>query len=208
MGDEQQYHAGLTIGPIYATLLRTSTPAGMWFVSTMFSEISAALCKKMTEQGIEETQIYSPYYSKRPVIEAPDGVGLYNDRILLTANGAFLKILPHCIAAVKREFAAYFSHSLNGCEKEQAEAFMEEWLEIHFVSIPLAEIGASDSPVAALNEALDMLELQQGYLYQSDDTLLKKLLDGEAEELGAEKPAAASQNRFLKQCFLDRKSVV
>ena len=89
-------YVGITIGPIYATLMRTSTPAGMWFVSTMFSKVSEELCKELVEKGLERKNIFSPYFGENKKLLIPDGIGLYHDRILFFTDSNFILKLRSC----------------------------------------------------------------------------------------------------------------
>ena len=187
-------YVGITIGPIYATLMRTSTPAGMWFVSTMFSKVSEELCKELVRNGLERENIFSPYFSKK-MFSIPDGIGLYHDRILFFTDSDFIPKIPECIMAVKQRIASYFDISLNEnrieTNVENSTEFIKEYLQIRYVYYQ--EEKFSPDVIFKLNHTLDVMELQEGYVYQTSDEPLVKILEGEHE---------AGGNQKIKKSFL------
>ena len=78
-------YVGITIGPIYDTLLEASSPAAMWFASSMFSDMTRQLCNEIDEQILSAEhyigKMYSPYYDRNEAKKA-GAVGKYHDRII------------------------------------------------------------------------------------------------------------------------------
>ena len=72
---------GITIGPIFETLSLVEKPAGLWYASYMFSDITRTLCKYLSEN--HKIRILAPYYEKD---EPMDGVGSYFDKIFFIYN--------------------------------------------------------------------------------------------------------------------------
>ncbi len=110
---------GITIGPIIETLDLTSSPAGLWCASYMFSDITYQICCELEKElGNDNLKIYSPYFpaeknscscqnttgssvsgsqlesssqmrEKRLERVIPTGVGIYHDRIIFSCDEEF-----------------------------------------------------------------------------------------------------------------------
>lgn len=107
---------GITIGPIIETLELTSSPAGLWCASYMFSDITYQICCALRKEfANDKLKIYSPYFPAEkdgsfcehptecslsvPEVEdpsqksegrmgrvIPQGVGSYHDRIIFSCG--------------------------------------------------------------------------------------------------------------------------
>ena len=43
-------YIGITIGPIFDTILDASSPAAMWFTSFLFSDLTRRICDKISKE--------------------------------------------------------------------------------------------------------------------------------------------------------------
>ncbi|MBP3610161.1 MAG: hypothetical protein J6J42_07495 [Lachnospiraceae bacterium] len=167
-------YVGITVGPIFDTICDASTPAALWFASSLFSDVTKRICAAVTgPEGLEEVQIYSPYYS--PEITMEDGVGKFHDRIIFSAVNFEAERLNALLKKVKRETVLAFPEVLRGTE---AEDFFEEYLQLHYVVKREEQIGAENS-VLVLSPYLDALELMK--TFPKDDAVnpIRRLFLGE-----------------------------
>ena len=95
-------YVGITIGPIYDTILEASTPAALWFASSMFSDITKRICKAvLLEKNFSGVTLLSPYYAGD--MEENDGVGKYHDRIIFSVEIFDESSLKEILENVKTE---------------------------------------------------------------------------------------------------------
>jgi CRISPR-associated protein Cmr2 len=159
-------YAAITIGPILDTLMLTSTPAGLWAASYMFSYISRRLCERIVEEGLVagEDSIISPYFRREDVIL--DGVGRYHDRIIFE---------PLDPLTVMDELNKQFQHIAS----EIAEVFegnpavwFKQYLQFHAIVFK-----TDDNPILYSSKYLDALELETSYPTCEIENPLNNLLD-------------------------------
>lgn len=180
-------YIGITIGPIGDTLSEASTPAALWFASSMFSDITRRLCREITEEkSFTNLQIYSPYYSES--ICSDDGVGKFHDRIIFSVDSYDKETFMSIIAKVKRETAAGFK-----IEDMTAgmEAFLEQYLQIHYVIVDEERMQGQNC-ILALSPYLDVLELMKTFPENHADNPIRALFQGEKN----------NRNKYIKESRL------
>jgi len=165
MYDEK--YIGITIGPIYDTISKTSSPAGLWLASYMFSYISHRLCKLIVskELVINETQIMTPFYSeKESLLNKQDGVGLFHDRIIFRPNSEFMT-MEKALEKVKRlldevtiEIADLFYESER--EREKTREWFSQYLQLHAVVFQKKE---EDNLIESSIIPLNAIELEKSF---------------------------------------------
>jgi CRISPR-associated protein Cmr2 len=76
-------YIGITIGPIYDTVMMTSIPAGLWCASYMFSYISREICQKLIDEGVHCESFISPFFEleNKKIKKSQNGIGGFPDRI-------------------------------------------------------------------------------------------------------------------------------
>ena len=93
-------YVGVTIGPITDTLMLTSSPAGLWGASYLFSWISRRLIHYLVvDYKVEQSRFVAPFFSvKNNEIFLPEendidyenkkkkGIGLFHDRIIFCSD--------------------------------------------------------------------------------------------------------------------------
>lgn len=168
-------YIGITIGPIFDTILEASSPAAMWFSSFLFSDVTRRLCDAITHEAeFDAVEIYSPYYSEEVQI-FEDGVGKYHDRILFSAEvkGEAESILHQIIRKVKQETSIYFEE-MPRFEQSEVEKFMEEYLQIHFIVKDQVE---KENVILEFSEYLSALEYIKTFpIYNSGNPIIDMML--------------------------------
>jgi len=151
-------YIGITIGPIFDTICDASSPAALWFASSMFSDVTRRLCEKiLSKEGFADAVIYSPFYSDD--INMSDGVGKFHDRIFFSTCSYEKNRLDNIIEMVKKETLQIFSDDVID---DYSESFMSEYLQIHYVGREENQIGDNNC-VLELSPYLDTLELMKSF---------------------------------------------
>lgn len=178
-------YAGITIGPIVEVLCETSTPAALWFGSSMFSDITRRVCLGIKNEW-PEAQIYSPYFDVTSAENYPsDGVGKYHDRVIFSvANDErkecfiadFRDGLRELIENVKMDTVKVFPKGIIKPEdSEKAKGFLKKFLQIHFVIMPEDKAVGSDgtkNAILTISPYLDELELMKSFPATSEQNII------------------------------------
>jgi len=152
-------YIGITIGPVFDTMNMSSSPLAIWASSFVFSVLSKTLCRLIVENGANEEDIVSPYYSKEnPLLDQSRGVGLFHDRIIFTANDFDIGKMD----AIKDAAVCEISKLL-GISKE----YMKQYIMISYAPFE------AYNPIADSAELMDCLELAKPYVFEDDSSLLK-----------------------------------
>ena len=166
-------YTAITIGPIYDTISLTSSPAGLWAVSYMFSHVSRRLCELISDKLLikSEEKILSPFFNKNDQLF--DGIGRYHDHIVFKpANSeTVLTELETLFEQVAKELAAAF-------EGDTAEWF-KQYLQLHAVCYDVAEGG---NPILACSKYLDAIELEKTFPTIAAVNPLADLLDSKDDD--------------------------
>lgn len=165
-------YIGITIGPIFDTIMDASSPAALWFASSLFSDMSRRVCVEI-KNTFSDAEIYSPYFADD--IKMDDGVGKFHDRIIFSTEQYDRKKLQECIRKVKRETANCFSEALINADTKE---FFEQYIQMPFVKLEEDEIEEKNS-VLALSPYLDALELMRSFPADSSNNVIRKLFCGE-----------------------------
>ena len=180
------YYTGITIGPIFDTISNATIPAALWFASYLFSDLSRRICGGIREgvsrisggEGVSEIPgavIISPYHDGA---NDNDGVGKYHDRIIFHTDQfddrpELDKRLKDVIRAViARTGDAFPDEALKPSDetpysREKFQAFLEQYLQIHYVILSEDETGGKNA-ILALSPYLDALELMKTFPMDSN----------------------------------------
>lgn len=190
-------YIGITIGPILDTMSDASTPAGMWFSSFLFSDITRRLCEKITEASdiFENVSFFSPYYptneeenvngelrKKLDIFE--DGVGKYHDRILFSAETKSLDVceegLRGIIDSVKSETLMYFEALFEKglCERKTAESFFKDYFQIHYI---IEDMLQATNIILDMSDKLSALELIKSFPWDNSANPITAVLLGKED---------------------------
>lgn len=213
MSNKSDY-IGITIGPIIDTLLLSSSPAGLWGASYLFSYIAKSLAEKLINDGIGEEEFVCPVLDDetKQIIQEAQGVGLFHDRIIFRAKANEMEIVQKAIAWIKNKIADKFyedfintSSSDEGYEKYQV--FMDNYLQIHAVKTSVQD---KDNPILVLGPLLDALELMKSVnTKENKNFILKMLVNQEAlnQNTMEDSDEESGKNYYMKSSFLTEEVV-
>lgn len=178
-------YIGITIGPIYDTLMEASTPAALWFASSMFSNITRRLCKEIKKE-IADAEIFSPFFSEET--QSDDGIGKYHDRIIFSTNLYHKEKLNKMIIKVKEETSNDFPKEVI---KDGKNIFFQQYIQIHYVVVNSKDILGKNC-ILTLSKYLDILELMKTFPKDNLGNPIKQLFLGEKN----------GENRYIKNSGL------
>lgn len=208
MSNKSDY-IGITIGPIVETLLLSSSPAGLWGASYLFSYIAKNLAEKLIDNGIGEKEFVCPVLDSetKQIIQEAQGVGLFHDRIIFRAKANEMEIVQKAIVWIKNKIADKFYKDFNNTnssdgEYEKYQMFMDSYLQIHAVKASVQEGG---NPILVLGPLLDALELMKSVnTKENKNYILKMLVNQEAlnQNTMEDSDEESGKNYYMKSSFL------
>lgn len=184
-------YLGITIGPICESLDKANNPAGLWFVSSLFSHISFMLCEKIREKFQNEIEdILSPYFDdvKQGDNFISDGVGKYHDRVIVSLTNEIDKEeivsrTQEIIKNVKKDIVNDFEGGIDVTPANKT--FLMDYLQIHFIVLNEDEALKDDDKegetereniLLRISPYLDALELMQTKPANDDNNPFSSLL--------------------------------
>lgn len=174
-------YAGITIGPIFDTIMDAVSPAALWFSSTFFSDLTRRICIKVEKVfSGEGFELISPYLDEMDVKGLKDGVGKYHDRIFFRAESIQVSELDEIMNAAKGEmtqvFGSYFFKE-TGMSEKAAKTFLYTYLQIHYIILDEKQIGSSNC-ILVLSPYLDALELMKSFPATNRDDPMRRMMLG------------------------------
>lgn len=196
-------YIGITIGPIYDTMLLASTPAALWGSSFLFSYIAKRLCEKLIESGVEESDFILPFFQiKDKKLVLPDienlkindlvksGIGLFPDRIIY--KGSDLIKAQKIIDETKEEIALKFANDLTTDNSEYQEADIKEYF-FQYLQIYAVCNDVNKNAILELSPFLDAYELQKSFVSIEKTNYILELFINKEQK---------SRNEKIKTSFL------
>lgn len=169
-------------------MMLTSTPAGLWAASYLFSNLAHCIRINIGKEGLVQDDLkYGEEKEVKTLLEK--GVGLYHDRIIYEATDTYN--LEGVASAVKKsvnDMAEGFAKSLER-PVEELQAFFEAYLNIHMVCVEEKE---NESFLITVNNALDAAELEKSFPSSIKSNPILELFNG--DERG--------KNEKIKSSFL------
>lgn len=173
-------YVGITIGPIYDTLLEASSPAAMWFASSIFSDMTRRLCNEIYDNILSDNhdnqyvgRMYSPYYDREEATKE-GAVGKYHDRIIFYTTmpeDELLNRMKGITSKVKKEIGQI----VYGSGKKEDE-FFQSYLQVHYVLMDASEV--KENIIKAISPYLDEMELMRTYPKASESNPFRTLFEG------------------------------
>lgn len=193
-------YTGITIGPIVKTLMLTTTPAGLWGASYIFSYFTRRLVETLEKDlGIDKDSFLVPVRGDKAekIIEDCPWAGLFHDRIIYETEGSGedLEKVQQCVEEVKKELAKKLAESLSAGESE-VKKYIKNYVQVHVVQ---QEISEKENPILALGQSLDVLELQQAYIPKESTNYILKFLENRKD---LQSVRSEDRNRRIKDSFL------
>lgn len=163
-------YTAITIGPIYSTMQLTTSPAGLWGASYLFSYIAKQLiqCLVSGKSAISPECFIAPYFEldkehnvilsdKDDVCEKMRsyGVGLFHDRIIFCSqeNENSLALVRDAREQVIQALAEKLNQELG----RSCDEWLHQYLRIYAVEMPVPE---NQSPLIYLGQYLSAMELE------------------------------------------------
>ena len=173
---ENMTYTAITIGPIYDTVSMTSSPAGLWAASYLFSHISRSLCKMIVDNGLvaEKKDILSPYFCGED--QRIDGIGRYHDRIVFKPvdEQTVLENVQKLFEQVFDEIAMAFIDENQADNSETITNWFKQYLQLHVICYRINERG---NPILDCSQYLDAIELEKTFPSEKCSNPLSDLLD-------------------------------
>lgn len=165
-------YIGITLGPIYETMQLTSTPAGLWSASYIFSYIAKNICIKLLNK-IPCDNFLIPYISKEGInIDKNEQVGMYPDRIIFKSEDVIdIEAVKVIIDGVKKFFVGKFIGKITDeKEKENVKNYLKNYFQIYAIEkeIDEKEIDEKENPILFLSSYLDAIENQKNFFYEEN----------------------------------------
>ena len=100
-------YAGITIGPIVKTLMLTTTPAGLWGASYIFSYFTKKLVETLSTEFVSDEHFLVPAQNDevRAIVEKCPWAGLYHDRIIFEVSDKNENKIRACIERAKKDLS-------------------------------------------------------------------------------------------------------
>lgn len=197
-------YIGITLGPIGDTIDLSSTPAGLWGASYLFSYIAHEIRNNLQGMGVKglifDDEIYDSASDSRLTGKSvgelfEKGIGLYHDRIIYACNDDEDEALKTAGTAVKDAVSmivgGFEKSSLfnDPSSKIEIDKFFYGYFNIHIVCLE-----AGEDFLFKVNDALDAAELEKNFASQLDENIILSLFDNKKDE--------AKRNEAIKQSFL------
>lgn len=186
-------YTGITIGPIYETMGLTSSPAGLWGGSYLFSWIARKLIEQLLAAGISKERFVVPWFaegSKGITLKTDKddaiceemrriGVGMFHDRIIFCSEDMenALQLVQTARQSVLDELGNYL----------QSRQWLNDYLRVYAVEL---DVPQSDSPLIYMGKLLSTIELEPHFPSQEKDNPLLSMLRDKGS------------NRSIKESFL------
>ena len=197
-------YIGITIGPIIETLNEASSPAQLWFASTMFSDLTRRLCKTILE-NFKTVKIISPYYVE--TIPDDDGIGKFHDRIIFTidqaeeSNDKLKDTLDRIIEAEKESTLNHFPISL----RTQDKGFINQFLQVRFIIKDFEDGEKSSHCIEKINDYLNAIEYIQTFPKDTENNILRKMFANKSSQDQGSRNTYIHQSNLLNKIALQYK---
>lgn len=178
-------YIAVTIGPIFDTINLASSPSALWAASYMFSMLTKNICKTLTENGVSEEDIISPYYSRSdPLADRKDGVGLFHDRIIFHADNFDISCFDDKVKfpAIEKTIAL-FGYGENHID------YFNDYFSVSAVAYD------SDSPILDSAKMLDCLELSKSFVRDEESNPILSMYTSDSDVFEGEEYYSKNQGR-------------
>ena len=201
-------YVGITIGPIVKTLMLTTTPAGLWGASYIFSYFTKKLVEALSTEFVSDEHFLVPAQNDevREIVEKCPWAGLYHDRIIFEVSDENENKIRTCIEKAKKDLSGAFYNELikETCsekyEEEQVRTYIENYIQAYAV---IMDVEEWENPIIKLGLPLDVLELQQSYIPKEKNNFILKFLENRGSLQGAKD---LNRNFKIKNSFLLKNS--
>lgn len=160
-------YIGITIGPIFDTLMLAEKPSAMWYASSVFSRLTETiLCK------LENCEIISPAYQAET---KKDGIGKYHDRIIVKTDN-----IESVRAALEEAKSELIQMILDDCDLNDSShrEYLEQYIRTPYVVLTDEQKNKlNTNTVLAISPILDALEQMPQFITASASNPFLKLFN-------------------------------
>lgn len=183
-------YIGITLGPIEDTMELTSTPAGVWAASYLFSFLAHEIRYNIGKSELLQDELpYDPNDNKKVSHIYEKGVGLYHDRIIFEESDKYsLDVTVNAVKQAVDEIVKGFSAS-EIAKEDKLKEFFYSYFNIHILRVPVKD---GESFLIKVNDALDATELEKVFPSSIQTNPILSLFDGDEEK----------KNELIKKSFL------
>lgn len=199
------WYTGITLGPVYDTIKLTSSPAGLWGASSLFSWIAERLLSELIKrhdnpEAFASQCLVSPcvtWVNNHIILNGCEdmrakGVGMFHDRIIFKGKEACA--CKSALDTVVQELTAELQKSADKKE-ECLKEWLKEYLGIHAIEVQVPE---GQAPILYVGELLAEIELEKNFVTSETENPLLVLL----ENAKADKANRQEHNSVIKDSFL------
>ncbi len=157
---ENTRYIGITIGPIYKTIIKARATRELWAASYLFSYLMHSIIQELEKQGLKPLIPYVDE-NKMQAVEA----GLIPDRLIVQVNEGQLGRIDSIIKCVKLNFAKELGNHIK-IEQARINLFINSYFKVYAVEMPV-----ENNPILKISPYLDSAELQETYIPENPDNL-------------------------------------
>jgi len=148
-------YTGLSIGPIYKTMMYAKKTRELWGSSYIFSYFMKEIIKKLLKKGIRKEDFITPYIDDESLNEVSK-VGKFHDRLIYKGDK---KVLEEAINEVKQEFSDMLHNDLKA-KKDDVFNFVDSYFRFFIIEKELDEnFDDKTHPIKIINDYLNSKEL-------------------------------------------------
>ena len=203
-------YIGITVGPIIDTMLLTTTPAGLWGASYMFSYFTRRVIENLiSKKYVEEKDFLIPAWNDKniEIVQKSQG-GLLHDRVIFESDREdILERTEEVISDMKEELAEIMYEAIQKYEKEKKNKeeidknalieYMKKYIQIHTIML-------EDRKKIILNmgKYLSTLELERSFIEKEEKNYILKFLENKANIQGSKselKNEILKRSKFIKE---------
>ncbi len=160
MSTKQKY-LGLTVGPIYGTIIRARKTRQLWTASTLFSYLMEQIVTHYEGHDDDKLQVILPTLPKSGLVEMRYGTGLVPDRLIAASGEGHLVRLQAAISAGLKDMATMMLATKRYPESDRTVEDLQAELRVHYQTyIVEVEVAVGSNPILEVNRYLDIVEVQ------------------------------------------------
>lgn len=197
-------YIGITVGPIIDTMLLTTTPAGLWGASYMFSYFTRRVIENLiSKKYVEKENFLIPAWNDKniEIVQKSQG-GLLHDRVIFESEREdILEKTEEVISDMKEELAEIMYKAFQQYEKETTSKektdehvlmeYMKKYIQTHTLMLEEGE-----DVILNIGKYLSILELERSFIEKEEKNYILKFLENRAN---IQEPKSEVKNEILKR---------
>jgi len=153
-------YIGVTVGPIYKTLLNAKKTRELWVGSYIFSYIMREIIKHFYDKG----RVFVIPFVSKDCLSKRNGIGMFHDRCIFKSEASDLADMRKKADEILGDIGEKWGN------REYAKKYFQlSWCE-------LDENGSYKNVVERMNRALDVIELHHKFIPEEDRNFITEAL--------------------------------